>query len=75
LLRVHDYTFSEFNAIVYERHDDPEGEVTHRRMRVGLRRQSGRKLWIRDFCIDSSSRKAEEFAWQLSCDTGIEILD
>ena len=66
-----DFPFSDFEAIVYEPSTISEDEMTS----VGLRHRSGRCISIRDFGSSgiARSRGAEEFAWRLSCDTGIEI--
>lgn len=45
---------------------------------VGIRHRAGRKIWIKncganDPALRPPGRHAEEFAWRLSCDTGLEI--
>jgi len=68
LLWTQVYPFSDFEAVVYSLCG--ENEVS-----VGLRHLSGRKIWIRRFFPDGyrPGRDAQEFAWRLTCDTGIEI--
>lgn len=68
------HSFEDFKAIVFGLLDsDPE------QWGVGLCHCSGRKIWIKKCgCAGGQSppgRAAEEFAWRLSCDTGIEIKD
>jgi len=64
----------EFDAVVLERNDRGEdGKVCQ----LGLRRKLGRPYWL---CSDSysslqPSRRIEEFAWKLSCDTGLEVVE
>jgi hypothetical protein len=74
VLSTHLYPFSDFDAIVYERREEA-GDTGGRLISVGLQHRSGRRLWVRTFPANNSSRGAEEFAWQLSCDTGIEIRE
>ena len=73
-LSSHEYHFFEFDGVVSERYDE-SGDTGRRMMRVGLRHRSGKTFWLRFFYIDSSGRNAGEFAWRLSCDTGIEIRE
>jgi hypothetical protein len=45
---------------------------------VGIRHRAGRKIWIKkcgvnDPALRRPGRYAEEFAWRLSCDTGLGI--
>ncbi len=58
---------TDFDAVVYDRGGE---EVS-----VGLRHRSGRCVWIRDFASADGHppRAAQEFAWRLTCDTGIEV--
>lgn len=66
---------SEFTAVAYSVvRGSGEGGTTY--CEVGLRHRSGREFWLRRFegCFDGiPGRQAEEFAWRLHCDTGIEI--
>jgi iron(III) transport system substrate-binding protein len=70
--RVH--SIKDFGAIVFDLVDsDPE------QWGVGIRHRSGRIIWIKR-CGSAGGqrppgRAAEEFAWRLSCDTGLEIED
>ena len=74
VLSIHQYPFSEIEAIIYERREDA-GDTGGRLITVGLQHRSGKRLWVRTFPANNSTRSAEEFAWQLSCDTGIEIRE
>jgi len=74
VLSTHQYPFSEFNAIIYERREEA-GDTGGRSVSVGLQHRSGKRMWVRTFPANNSSRSAEEFAWQLSSDTGIEIRE
>jgi hypothetical protein len=64
----------DFEAIIFDLLDtDPD------QWGVGIRHRSGRKIWIKE-CGNAGGqrppgRTAEEFAWRLSCDTGLEIED
>ena len=71
VVKVREFPFSDFAAIVYlHRSNDTENSTA-----VGLRLRSGRRIWIRSFSASGTvrGRGAEEFAWRLHCDTGIEI--
>ena len=76
VLKSRKFPLSEFNAIIYRyiQNTDESDQVV-----VGLRHCSGRRLWLRSFAAAGDGRRcsrgAEEFAWRLSCDTGIEIDD
>lgn len=64
----------DFDAVVLEQNDrGVDGKVCQ----VGLRRKIGRLFWIRQDSFSSveSCRRAEEFAHQLSCDTGLEMIE
>jgi hypothetical protein len=74
VLSIHQYPFSEFDAIVCERREEA-GDTGGHLISVGLQHRSGRRVWVRTFPANGSNRGAEEFAWQLSCDTGIEIRE
>jgi hypothetical protein len=67
-------SFKKFKAIVYTLYENSDEGP---KKRVGLLHDDGRKFWIRGYACDGtkrgSSRFAEEFAWRLSCDTGIPI--
>jgi hypothetical protein len=71
IIRVREFPFADFEAIVYRCHSGDNGSTTS----VGLRHRSGRKIWIR--CFDAEycrhGYEAEEFAWRLYRDTGIAI--
>lgn len=65
------HLIKDFEAIIFDCFAD-EAEWG-----VGIRHRSGRKLWIK-YCGSAGGqrppgRAAEAFAWQLSCDTGLEI--
>jgi hypothetical protein len=71
VVRTREFPFSDFEAIVYQYRQSESGDTTS----VGLRLRSGRPIWIRSFGTGGTrrGRGAEEFAWRLCCDTGIEI--
>ncbi len=78
------FRLDEFDAVVVERHESyhpswprAESENYFISYRIGLRRKMGRRFWIRHDSFSSleSSRRAEEFAWRLSCDTGLETIE
>lgn len=74
LLWKRTYALRDFEAIVFDQLDsDPED------WGVGIRHHSGRRIWIKR-CgsaggLRPPGRAAEEFAWRLSCDTGLQIED
>jgi len=67
LLRRREFPFSEFDAVTYDYRPGSDAVCY-----IGLRHKDGRVLWIRTF-QGQFGRYQEEFAWRLSCDTGIEI--
>jgi hypothetical protein len=71
VVRTREFPFSDFDAIVYRYSSSESGDTTS----VGLRLRSGRRIWFRSFGSGGTrrGRAAEEFAWRLCCDTGIEI--
>jgi len=71
VVKAVEFPFSGFEAIVYRLRPNDDTPTTA----VGLRHRSGRCIWIRGFSSAGArrGRGAEEFAWRLSCDTGIEI--
>lgn len=73
LLSLREFPFGDFSAIVYERRRNETEDLTF----VGLEHRLGRRFWLRGFSNGgvSRGRGAEEFAWRLSCDTGIEIRE
>ena len=63
----------DFVAIVFQLRGSDDQEWW-----VGIRHRSGRKIWIKscganDTALRPPGRFAEEYAWRLSCDTGLEI--
>ncbi len=68
------HSLQDFDAVIFALLDnDPQ------QWGVGVRHRSGRKIWIKE-CGSATGqrppgRAAEEFAWRLSCDTGLEIED
>ena len=71
LLKTEQLPFSDYEAVCYGYRADGD-EIL-----VGLRHRSKRTIWFRKFggSCNRPSRAAEEFAWKLSCDTGLEIDD
>lgn len=74
LLRVRHHSLKDFRAIGYELFDSDPDEWG-----VVLLHNSGRRIWFKR-CGHLGDqrppgRAAESFAWQLSCDTGLEIED
>jgi hypothetical protein len=71
VVRTREFSFSEFEAIVYLFGASDSGDSTS----VGLRLRSGRCIWIRSFSAGGTrrGRAAEEFAWRLSCDMDLLI--
>ena len=71
VVRTREFSFSDFEAIVYLFGGSDSGDTTS----VGLRLRSGRRIWIRSFSAGGTrrGRAAEEFAWRLSCDTNLAI--
>jgi len=72
LVRERRLLIKDFEAIVFKCFGTDDEEWG-----VGIRHQSGRKIWIK-YCGSAGGdrppgRAAEAFAWQLSCDTGLEI--
>ncbi len=65
--------FPEFAAIVCRADSGTEGEAP--RTEVGMRHADGTWFWLRTFGIHDgrADREAEEFAWRISCGTGIGI--
>ena len=57
---------TDFKGITFERRGSEPDEWW-----VGLRHKSGRKIWLRG--CGAELRYAEEFAWRLSCDTGLKM--
>lgn len=73
-----------FDAVIIERRTSyhpssprAESESYDILCRVGLRRKAGRPFWLREdsFSSRESCRRAEEFAFRVSCDTGFEIVE
>lgn len=73
VLRFQDFPIGDFCGIVYERRRSETEDQTF----VGLEHRCGRRFWLRRFSNGGMprGRGAEEFAWRLSCDTGIEIRE
>ena len=78
------FRFDCFDAVVIERRTSyhpssprAESESYGIYYRVGLRRKAGRPFWLREdsFSSRESCRRAEEFAFRVSCDTGFEIVE
>jgi len=74
ILRVRHHALQDFEAIIFDQLDsDPED------WGVGIRHRSGRRIWIQHCGTAGGQRPpgraAEAFAWQLSCDTGLQIED
>jgi hypothetical protein len=71
VVKTRELPFTDFEAIVYQCCSSEGGDTTS----VGLRLRAGRCIWIRSFGTGGTrrGRGAEEFAWRLHCDTGIEI--
>lgn len=71
-VRVRRTPFGEFDAVVFREDSGGEGEAPG--WQVGLRRRDGRRLWLCRFVgrgAGGPNRPAGEFAWRVSCDTGI----
>lgn len=72
-LGVRRTALEQFSAIVYKLRKRDTDEWW-----VGIRHRSGRTIWLRDFGVGQAGgppRAAEEFAWRLHCDTGIDIQE
>jgi len=65
------YTTHDFEAVILRRIKD--GETDGYTYFIGLRKRTGRKIWIRyvDVCDELNIRWVEEIAWDLSRRTGL----
>jgi hypothetical protein len=61
---------SEFIHVFYMHADNGEGDT---KFRIGLRHKTGRTVWV-EGCWNSQ-RAVEETAWEISCNTGIQLKD
>src|SRR5260221_10907581 len=72
VVRTREFSFSDFEAIVYRYCQSDSGDTTS----VGLRLGSGRHIWIRSFCTGGPRRGSGggEFSWGVFLCKDVEIV-